>query len=1146
VTVAAQPVPAPPNFAELVRQFPEWVKKNIGATVISAAVSGVVGYVVNVWLMAVRYEGSVAPKGAAATSQGNLLSGGLFWAMLPMVACSVVGYRRALGRERFWQDVRGLPMTLVGLFRRDGAHGRAHLLWGAAIALAASLFVSPAVGAILGVGFLVAAPSIIGNMVSSLVSQVWQQVSRRVSPAKTNPLPPAMSAAVGLLGAAVALVAGFLVPGRSLRLVLAVACAGAALFIGQQAKATRIAAVILVVAGAYVLVDFVFALPALADDGGFAECGSTISGWINNCAGADVVRRLAGTGAVIAGITGPIGTFLGGFVSAFAPPGGGSWWEGGSTGGGTTTTEAPPPSTNETTTTQQPEGYTDGQTQAQGEAGGDDEQRRDRYRTSPEEVVETKGERPKPLDPDKGHTVDGSQTAVGPDGEPLKDPRTGTELPVDTDGKVKYGDDWVTPADAANRIKIDNDTLAARQRGQTLVDEVRDIQSKLNDPELDLATRRQLEADLHNKAIEINSDYGAKSILKGDNTGTADIVAGEVKKIYGEVDPLFVDKMNELGVTRGGQPFSEDDMWDIRNKKSKGLGMDRDFALNQKEVQRIRDELAGVEPGSERAHQLQNDLLDAKARSQLEVDANKYAGMLEDRMNNAKTPAERAQIEGQLERVKAQQAAGAEKIAISPSIWNDMAQDAYGKAYGEVTGTDAHKAMQGITQEFNAEAYHDRAVLDNDPRAHPLDKASAEQTASVSPHKVDHNEEAVRRGDMTKGEATMENARGYAKDMDTKLLPLLQADPNVDPGKLGRLEAIQETMHKIGSGEVLPGQADGALKVATGDPSMTMEKAMRIADANLEAGIKMHPDAPEGSRVHDAFGKATDLATFEQLTQQHIAEGKSVGEAMGLAGVQVAAGNAAAASGVVDPTLSMVAGSMLPGGMSNLLPDQMVQNTVGTSWDAARALAADVGTSLGSGELNTTAIDKFALHVADRGNADPFSGYGQAGALAGDLYARTDGGSLAGDLSSIVETGAGAEVLNESMADFQHQVDQGKHGVVLQGYDDIFNAASNLAVDPSTTVGQFVNDVKDIYNHGVGDGYWEDAGMHTKDVLDKTPIVGMVAGGYEAIAAGIGESGSVGGFVSDMSEGAAALGGEAVEGVANAGSSAVKYIKSFF
>jgi hypothetical protein len=1114
---------AAPSVRDLAQRFPAWARSNVPAVVASAAVSGVVAYVFNVWLMAVRYEGSVTPPGAPATSKDNLVSGGLFWALLPTVVCGAVGYRRAVGRERFWRDVRELPMTVVRLVRRDGDGGRVHLLWGCAIALGASLVVSPAVGAVVGAGLLLGGPSLLGSLVAAAVSQAWQAVARVVAPDRSQAPPPVMSAAVGMMGGAIALVAAFTLPGRGIRLLLALACAAGAVVLGNRSKPVATAGLVLLVGAAWAVAEVILAEPALADDGGFAECGSTIRAWIESCAGAGEVRRLSGTGAVVAAAAGPVGTFVGSLAGASA--GDGPWWE-----------EA---GTDETV--DQPAEERPG-----GDGSEDEGDRPERYHDVPEDAERVKGNRPDPLDPDKGHVVDPDRPAVGPDGERLTDPRTGTELLVDTDGKVRYGNDWMTPEEAAERIKLDQETLEARRNAQRLVDEANEIRNRLNDPDLDDASRAQLQQDLRDKAIEINSDYGSKSILKGDQSGLADALDAEIKKIYGEVDPRFVDIMNELGVTRGGQPFTGDDMWDVRNQSSKGLGMDRDFALNEKEISRLRDELAKVEPGSERAYELQQELLDAKARASLSIDAEKFTEFLGRQLEGAKTDAERAAIQRQIERIDAQRATGATSIPISPSTWNVIAQDAYGRAYGEITGTDATRAMQGITQQFNAEAYGDLNAIRNDPRNSPMDRAYAEQTASVSPHKTHHNAEAVHRGDLTAGQAIMENARGYSKDMITKLLPLLEGDPNVDPDKLGRLQAIQETMARIGSGQVLPGQADGELKLATGDPNMTLERAMRTVDANLEAGIKMHPDAPPGSRLGDAFGKATDLATFEHYVQQHLADGKGLGEAMALSGAQVAAGNAAMASGLVNPTLSMVGGSMLPGGMSNLLPDQMAENTVGTAWNAASALAADIGSSLGSGQLDTSALDAFAQAVAGRGNADPFSGFGQAGALAGELFERTDGGTLASDLQSIYETGAGAEVLHESMAEFQQAVDKGSHGVVLQGYDDLFNAAANLAYDPAGTVGQLVDDVKDIWNHGVGDGYWEEAASHTKDVIDKTPVIGMVAGGYEAIAEGIGEAGSVGGFVTEMGEGASALGGEAVEAVANAGSTAVNYIKSFF
>ncbi|HUP84372.1 MAG TPA: hypothetical protein VM143_01775 [Acidimicrobiales bacterium] len=401
MTATSQPLSSPPTLMELVRQFPEWAKKNVVSVVVSAAVSGVVAYVINVWLMAVRYEGSATPKGAPATSKGNFLAGGLFWALLPMVLCSVVGYWRAVGTERFFHDVRGLPMTMVRLFRRDGAQGRVHLLWGSAIALVAGVIVSPAAGAVLGVGLLLAAPSVVGQMISSLVAQVWAQVSRRVAPTKVHPVPPAMSAAVGLLGGAVALVGSFVVPSQTIRLVVAAACAGAAIYIGQQSKMAGAAALLLLVASAYAVADVLFASSAFADDGGFAECGSTVSAWLENCAGADVVRQLAAEGGLIAALTGPMGTFFGELVTSFQPPGGGSWLD---------------------------------------EPGVD---------------------RPPRGDPARGNRTDGPPTpppanppppSAPPPGSRFVHPETGEPLAVNERGEVRWKGEWVDPAVAQEGI----------------------------------------------------------------------------------------------------------------------------------------------------------------------------------------------------------------------------------------------------------------------------------------------------------------------------------------------------------------------------------------------------------------------------------------------------------------------------------------------------------------------------------------------------------------------------------------------------------------------------------------------------------------------------------------------------------------------
>ena len=135
----------------------------------------------------------------------------------------------------------------------------------------------------------------------------------------------------------------------------------------------------------------------------------------------------------------------------------------------------------------------------------------------------------------------------------------------------------------------------------------------------------------------------------------------------------------------------------------------------------------------------------------------------------------------------------------------------------------------------------------------------------------------------------------------------------------------------------------------------------------------------------------------------------------------------------------------------------------------------------------------------------------------------------------------------ESAQTFQQEVAAGQHGVVLQGLDSVAGAAAELVTDPATTVGQFVDDCRQIWNQGVlGDsGYWSDALAHTTDVITKTPVIGTVAQGYQQLADGIGEQGVIG-FGQEMAEGGVALAGEAVTAAADAASGAVDYVRSWF
>ena len=349
-----------------------------------------------------------------------------------------------------------------------------------------------------------------------------------------------------------------------------------------------------------------------------------------------------------------------------------------------------------------------------------------------------------------------------------------------------------------------------------------------------------------------------------------------------------------------------------------------------------------------------------------------------------------------------------------------------------------------------------------------------------------------------------------------------------------------------------PAAASGAgaepARAGTGDAEVSRAEA-----ADSQTPRAAGADAEGGGLVGTGFSRAMDAQNVQQLYNQHIKDGKSPEEAFALAVGQTGAGNLAGGTnpfgGVTDPRLSAAAGALLPGGMSNILPDKAVENFVGTGYDALEAVSDSLGASVGSGQLDTTALDRFAEGVANRPNADPFAGYAQAAQLVGEETARTDGGNLVSDLQQIYNTGAGAEVLNESMAGFQQRVERGEFGSPLQGLNHLASAASEVIADPSTTVGQFVDDVRNIYDHGVGDGFWNEAAQNTANVIKNTPVAGTVYDGYQQIASGIAEQG-VSDFASEMAEGAYALGQEAYnaagDAVSNAASSTYDYLRSWF
>jgi len=146
---------------------------------------------------------------------------------------------------------------------------------------------------------------------------------------------------------------------------------------------------------------------------------------------------------------------------------------------------------------------------------------------------------------------------------------------------------------------------------------------------------------------------------------------------------------------------------------------------------------------------------------------------------------------------------------MSLAKFNDRAQEIYNAQYARVTGGDiksAEKAFQQVTTSGNVEAYKDLNVLQNNPAATPFSGRWAEQTGSVSSVKVYENFKLANQGIISQGSAVQESARGLAKDISTKLLPLLKNNPSTSVQQLSYWQGMQKLLGESGKGNVTPGQ----------------------------------------------------------------------------------------------------------------------------------------------------------------------------------------------------------------------------------------------------------------------------------------------------------------------------------------------------
>jgi hypothetical protein len=342
-------------------------------------------------------------------------------------------------------------------------------------------------------------------------------------------------------------------------------------------------------------------------------------------------------------------------------------------------------------------------------------------------------------------------------------------------------------------LKSDADWWADRERGQRLVNNFNQTLRKMNQATSRLE-RAQLSNQLTRQAVQINENYAAKSILKVIKRPSLTRAFDQrIQRIYRVVDYRVAKELNAAGITRGGQAFSRNDMMNFRNASSYGtVGMDRDVGLNQMLEQKWQGVVNQATPGTEwHAHAVAK-LQQAQRASQLGV--------------------------------------GGQRLSLAN--FNERAQKIYDAQYAQVTGGDIHsarRAFQTFTTSGHVEAYKDINVLQNNPMAAPFSGQWAEQTGSVSAVKVYENFKL-----LSEGSAIQESARGLAKDISTKLIPLLKANPNVNPAQITYWQGMQRLLGQAGQGNVTPGQL---LQTLNTDKSGIIRMAERVS-AGIQGAVQ--------------------------------------------------------------------------------------------------------------------------------------------------------------------------------------------------------------------------------------------------------------------------------------------------------------------
>jgi len=167
-----------------------------------------------------------------------------------------------------------------------------------------------------------------------------------------------------------------------------------------------------------------------------------------------------------------------------------------------------------------------------------------------------------------------------------------------------------------------------------------------------------------------------------------------------------------------------------------------------------------------------------------------------------------------------------DRLRVSKHAMNEDAQKAWEKAYQETTGYSARQSFENITTSIHVEAYRDLAWIGDasikQAKVNEILSAWAGQAADVTAVK---NYEMFKT--LTRVQAIVESSRGMAKDIETKLLPVLEQAASKFPESAARIRGVagqgggyvgywQQVRDILKTAAANPIEADRQIRMLTG------------------------------------------------------------------------------------------------------------------------------------------------------------------------------------------------------------------------------------------------------------------------------------------------------------------------------------------